>query len=239
MSWPITLATAALLPSDVTTISLFQRYWLSDLKVMATAYGDHWEYSEIPSRTWANILAISSTSLKAGMTCKASDLSLHTFIWGGTYWQSLNGALIKVGSSRTSVTTSTVGDTTLYTPTVPANLLGSGGKVFAEFELVSLATANIKKVSIRTSAASQIAAIRWGSTSALGVKSKLVAQMNGKSAFYGFTNTGTLGEPWFSDSAAVAFDSTVSNTLSLVLSLSAAEATTVYGYDIYVERRAA
>lgn len=245
MSWPITLATAAALPSDVTTVSLFQRYWLSDLKVMAIAYGDHWEYSQIPSRTWANILAIASTSLKSGMTCRASDLSLHTFIWDGTYWQSLNEAWVHLGSSRTSVTIS--GSTSIdwqgaYSGiALPANLLGVGGKLRLDYKILfGTKSSNGKGIRLRVGTSTQLIARLSGSAQYQGMSGSLLAHFDSaKSAVIGTDTTGT-SLPFYTAASTATADTTTALTLAVDgVAYSSSESITMYGYDLYAERRAA
>lgn len=247
MSWPITLSSAASLPADVSVVSLFQRYWLSDLKIMATAYGDHWEYSQIPSRTWANILAIASTSLKAGMICRASDLSLHTFIWDGTFWQSLNNALIKVGSSRTSVTLSGATSTTYqaaYTCSLPAKLLGSGGKLFADVKATfGSQSASQKRIGLMNGGMT-VTIMAYDSTSAsvAGFDGRLMGMFDTSSSVTRVAGaTSTAGAPFIStNGGAISYDSTVALDISIVgLVANTAEAITILGFDLYAERRAA
>jgi len=73
------------LPS-VSTVPSGIGYYVSDLSYIATSAVDHWDFSKIPDRTWAEILSISPSKLAAGMTCCATDLGLRPFVWDGGEW---------------------------------------------------------------------------------------------------------------------------------------------------------
>lgn len=240
----ITVDTAASLPSDVTAVTLFQRYWLSDLDVMAMAYGDHWEYSQIPSRTWANILAIASTSLKSGMTCRASDLSLHTFIWDGSNWQSLNGAPIKVGSSRTQVTLSGATSTSAqaaYSVIVPAKLVGTGGRLIVKSKCSFTASTNSKEIWMRDSAAGVTLANAVSTSATIyGINGELSATFETTTSSARVL-TQSANHPYAGNLATtLTIDTTIDRTIIVGCTIaSTSESVVFYGYDLYAERRAA
>jgi len=73
------------LPS-VSTVPSGIGYYVSDLSYIATSAVDHWDFSKIPDRTWAEISSISPSKLAAGMTCCATDLGLRPFVWDGGEW---------------------------------------------------------------------------------------------------------------------------------------------------------
>jgi hypothetical protein len=80
-----TVASYGDLPA-VNTIPSGIGYYVSDLSYTATSAVDHWDFSKIPDRAWADILSISPSKLATGMTCCATDLGLRPFVWDGGEW---------------------------------------------------------------------------------------------------------------------------------------------------------
>lgn len=236
---PSTISSASALPSDVTVIPVSRAYYLADLNITAIAYGDHWEYSQIPARTWANILAIASTSLKAGMTCRASDLSLHTFIWDGSYWQSLNEANILLSTSRTAVTGSATG-ITFATVTIPAGLMGAKGAMRVMVETSYTADTTAKHLYLAYNGTYPLAGAR-STTAVTGVKADLRSTLNGSGSLNALLNSASnLSDPFYSSTAAtVYFDQTTSKSVTIQLAQAAAVSATMLSYDFFIERRAA
>jgi len=79
----------------VNTIPSGIGYYVSDLSYIATSAVDHWDFSKIPDRTWADILSISPSKLAAGMTCCATDLGLRPFVWDGGGWVDLTDTQLR------------------------------------------------------------------------------------------------------------------------------------------------
>lgn len=244
LSAPARVATYLALPGDVTKVNPCQTFYLIDLNILAVAMGDHWDFTSLAARAFADILAIPTTSLATGMTCRASDLSLHTFIWDGTNWQSLNGAPIKIGSSRTQVTLSgatSTGVQTAYPVTIPANLLGAGGgRIIAEFVSTQTISANEKRIGIYNPVSAWLASDA-GLTS-VGVKSRLTVQFNSAAQVLIARNGGAQSSyPYIGVAPAL---QSVDMTAAFVANISGLVATsgetlTMYGYDMWVERRTA
>jgi len=222
----------------LSSVIINSSFYLTGLSVIATSYGDHWEYSPLPARAWADILAIPTTSLATGMICRATDLGLHTFIWDGSNWQSLNNAPIKIGSSRTQVTGALTSNL-IYSPVVPANILGAGGRIICEVQATYTSSVSAKNLYIANSVGAMLASARCAATGVLGVKARLVTMLNGSGSMLALLNSaGVLSDPFYSSTpAGVAFDQSVSQTLTITLAQGAAETFSAYGYDMWAERR--
>jgi hypothetical protein len=229
--------TLANLP-PASTMESEQRIWISDSGVMAYDSGSVWTFEPLPARAWADILSIATTQLATGMICRATDLGLHTFIWDSSNWQSLNNSLIKVGSSRTQVTGALTSNL-IYSPVVPANLLGSGGRLICEVQATYTSSANAKNLYIANSVGTLLASARCAAAGVLGVKARFVTMLNGSGSMLALLNSaGTLSDPFYSSTpVGVTFDQSISQTLNISLAQGATEAFTAYGYDMYVERR--
>jgi len=234
--------TLANLP-PASTMESGQRIWISDSGVMAYDSGSVWTFDPLPARAWADILSIATTQLATGMICRATDLGLHTFIWDGGNWQSLNNAPIKVGSSRTQVTLSgatTTSPQTAYPVTIPANLLGvGGGRIIAEFVSTQTSSANEKRIGIYNPTASWLASDA-GITSS-GMKSRLTVQFNSTAQVLIARNGGVQSSyPYIGVAPALqSVDTTaafVANITGLVAT--SGETLTIYGYDLWIERKA-
>jgi len=192
----------------------------------------------LPATTWANILLLNTTGLASGTTVRATDLGLHTFIWDGSNWQSLNNAPIKVGSSRTSVTTGVAGDSVAYSFSIPGSLLGNGGRITIYPKVSFTASANTKEVWLKDTALTNIVASAIGSgTSVVGLTGPMdcvfestssMARVLTKAASLPYANV--IG-------SSLTPDTTVSRSYSLGITLVSGDTSTFYGYDAYVGRR--
>lgn len=233
--------TLANLP-PASTMESGQRIWISDSGVMAYA-GSVWSFDPLPARVWADILAIPVANLATGMLCRATDLSLHTFIWDGTNWQSSNGAMIKIGSSRTQVTISgstSVDWQNVYTGiTLPAGLVSVGGKLKLDYKIIfGTKSANGKGIRLRSGTATALSARLSASASNQGMQGTLQTMFDSVSSVLVGTDTSGTAEPFYTVGATASVNTAIAVPIYIdAVTYSSAESFTVYGYDLYVERR--
>lgn len=244
LSAPARVATYLALPGDVTKVNPCQTFYLIDLNILAVAMGDHWDFTSLAARAFADILAIPTTSLATGMICRATDLSLHTFIWDGSNWQSLNNALIKISSSRTAVTLSgatSTNDQLAYSISVPAGLMGVGGKIYVDFKMTfGTSSANEKAIALKTITGSYNIA-NWASTNAsyVGMQGRLTAMFESVNSTARVLATAGTPYPFGTTGGVYTVDTSPTLALGIYGKVgNSSESATINQYDLFVERRA-
>lgn len=196
---------------------------------------------DLPPTTWDQIQLINTTQLPIGATVKATDLSMHTFVWDGSNWQSLNGGLISIGSSRTQVALSGSISTAFqvaYAITLPANLVGTTGRLMIRPKVSFTASTNQKEVRLLDGGGSTLANALVTSASIVGINGELSATFETQTSFTRVL-TNSANNPYAGLlTSTVTIDTGVSRTINLgILISSTSESAIFYGYDAYVERR--
>jgi hypothetical protein len=196
---------------------------------------------DLPPATWDQILSLNTTSIPIGATIRATDLSMHQFVWDGSNWQSSNGALIKVGSSRTQTTvlgSTSTSNQIVYTSVLPASLLGNKGALLLKAKAAGAASTNVKGYGIvDLGTTSELGYARSVSTATPFIDADIRAVLSSNSSIMSGLKSNVTSYGYSGSLNSYTVDFTVSRTINIVsLVQSASESLIMYGYDLYAER---